>query len=128
VRYLSLGEVIVLHRLVISQSGGAQGIRDPGGLEAALAQPHMTFEGRELYPTLVEKAAALAFSLIRNHPFVDGNKRVGHMALETYLVLNGHELAASTDEQEHVILQVATGKMDRMMFVTWLRTHVVRKL
>jgi death-on-curing protein len=126
-RYLTLGEVLELYHRIIAQSGGLQGIRDSGALESALAQPRMTFGSRELYPTLVEKASALGFSLIQNHPFVDGNKRTGHAAIEIFLVLNGFEIDASVDEQEHIILQVAVGKLKRDDFTTWLRAHIVRK-
>src|SRR5947209_8009363 len=99
-RYLSRDEVLELHRLVLDQSGGSAGVLHPGGLDSALVQPQMTFGGTELYPDLADKAAVLGYSLICNHPFVDGNKRVGHAALETFLVLNGHELDAPVDEQE----------------------------
>ena len=75
-RFLKLNEVLYLHQQLLKQSGGADGIRDLGALESALAQPQMTFDGVDLYPTLVDKTAALGFSLINNHPFVDGNKRV----------------------------------------------------
>jgi death-on-curing protein len=85
-RFLTLIEVLELHRRVIEQSGGAFGIRDIGLLESAIAQPRMTFGGEDLYPSLLEKAAALGFSIIMNHPFVDGNKRTGHAAIETFLV------------------------------------------
>ena len=88
-RYLALAEVVELHRRLLDATGGVRGIRDLGALESAVAQPKMTFAGLELYPTLVEKAASLGFSLVGNHPFVDGNKRVGHAAMETFLVLNG---------------------------------------
>jgi death-on-curing protein len=124
-RYLSLAEVLELHRLVLEQSGGGAGVREMSGLESALAQPQMTFGGEELYPTVVDKAAALAFSLIMNHPFVDGNKRIGHAAMETFLVLNGHELACASDAQERVILQVAAGTMKREAFTAWVRAHVI---
>jgi death-on-curing protein len=125
--YLTLAEVLELHRQVIEHSGGAQGIFDLRALESALAQPHMTFDGEELYPSLVEKASALGFSVIKNHPFVDGNKRTGHAAMETFLVLNGYEISASVDEQEQVILRVATGETARQEFTAWLRAHVVQK-
>jgi death-on-curing protein len=95
IRYLTLVEVLNLHRQIIEQSGGALGIRDLGALQSALAQPRMTFSGEDLYSTLVDKAAALGFSIIMNHPFVDGNKRTGHAAMETFLVLNGLEISAS---------------------------------
>jgi len=126
-RYLILGEVLELHRRVVEQSGGTMGIRDLGALESALAQPRMTFGGTELYPTIGEKAASLGFSLINNHPFVDSNKRTGHAAMEVFLVLNGYEIVASTDEQERVILQVASGEMRREAFTEWLRDHIVEK-
>jgi len=77
-RYLTLKEALELHRHFTEQSGGAFGIRDIGLLESALAQPMMTFGAEYLYPTLVEKASAICFSLVINHPFVDGNKRIGH--------------------------------------------------
>lgn len=87
-RYLTLREILEIYQRVMQQSGGLVGIRDLGALESAVAQPRMTFGGAELYPTLVEKAASLGFSLIQNHPFVDGNKRTAHATLETFLVLN----------------------------------------
>ena len=126
-RYLTLGEVLELYHRIIEQSGGSLGIRDLGALESVLAQPRMTFGNQELYPTLVEKASALGFSLIQDHPFVDGNKRAGHAAMETFLVLNGFEIDASADEQEQIILQVASGELERDAFTAWLSGHVVRK-
>ena len=126
-RYLTLSEVLEVHRQVMAQSGGAEGLMHLSALESALAQPQMTFGGAELYPTLVDKAAALGYALIKNHPFLDGNKRTGHAAMEVFLVLNGYEIRAAVDEQEHIILQVAASEIDREEFTTWLRTHVVAK-
>jgi death on curing protein len=120
-RFLTLIEVLELHRRVIEQSGGAFGIRDIGLLESAIAQPQMTFGGEDLYPSLLEKAAALGFSIIMNHPFVDGDKRTGHAATETFLVLNGMEINASVDEQERAILAIASGELGREAFVEWLQ-------
>jgi death-on-curing protein len=87
----------------------------------------MTFSGAELYSTLVEKASALGFSLIQNHPFIDGNKRTGHAALETFLVLNGYRLDAPSAEQAEIILQVASGTIGRDAFTDWLRTHIKQR-
>jgi death-on-curing protein len=126
-RYLSLKEVLELHRLLLEQTGGLAGVRDLGLLESAVAQPLMSFGEQELYPTIVEKAAALGFSLIKSHPFNDGNKRIGHAALETFLVLNGYEVDAPVDEQERVIMSVAAGEMGRDDFVDWLRAHVIER-
>lgn len=124
-RYLSLPELLELHRRIIEQSGGATGVRDLGMLESALAQPRMTFGGAELYPTIIEKAAAFGFSLIKNHPFIDGNKRIGHAALETFLVLNGYEVSATVDEQEQIIMRLAASEIGRDEFTDWLRACVV---
>ena len=123
-RYLALAEVVELHRRLLEATGGAAGIRDLGALESALAQPKMTFAGVDLYPTLVEKAAALCFSLVANHPFVDGNKRVGHAAMETFLVLNGAEIDAELGDQERVMLDLAAGHIDRHQLLAWLREHL----
>jgi len=123
IRYLTLIEVLELHRKILEQSGGTLGIRDMGLLESAIAQPRMTFGGEDLYPSLLEKSAALGFSIIMNHPFVDGNKRTGHAATETFLVLNGLEINASVDEQERIVLVIASRKLEREVFVEWLQQN-----
>lgn len=122
-RYLTLIEVLNLHQRIIERSGGALGIRDLGALESAIAQPRMTFNGEELYSTVTDKAVALGFSIILNHPFIDGNKRMGHAAMETFLLLNGMEIVASTEEQEQIILAVASGQLKRDTFTAWLQQH-----
>jgi death on curing protein len=124
IRYLQLLEILDLHHQIIQQSGGVMGIRDLGALESAIAQPRMTFGGEDLYPTIVDKASALGFSIVMNHPFIDGNKRTGHAAMETFLVLNELEINASTDEQERVFLALASGKLDRDAFTKWLQQSV----
>lgn len=123
-RYISLSEVLELHRRIIEESGGLTGLRDLGGLESAIAQPHMTFGGRDLYPTLIEKAVALCFSLVQNHPFIDGNKRVGHAAMEVMLILNGYEIYAAIDDQEQVVLGLASGDVSRDKLVEWLTDQI----
>ncbi len=124
-KFLSLFHILELHRQIIAQSGGSLGIRDVGTLESALAQPKMTFDKKELYPTIEKKAAALAFSLSSNHPFVDGNKRVAHAAMEVFLLLNGREINASVDEQEDLFLKLASGKLTRDNLAEWLKEKVI---
>jgi death-on-curing protein len=104
-RYLSLVEVLELHEVVIDISGGSRGNRDIGALESAVNQPRVTFDKSDLYPDVVSKAAALCFSLIMNHPFIDGNKRVGH---------------------ERIILDLAAGQMKRDAFIAWLNNHITK--
>lgn len=125
IRYLSLEQVLEAHQQVVAQSGGADGVRDLGAVESALAQPRMTFGGQELYPSLEEKAAALGFSLMNNHPFVDGNKRIGHAAMATFLRLNGFRISAPVDEQEKFVLRLAASEASREELVEWLRAHIV---
>jgi death-on-curing protein len=123
-RYLTLGEVVELHRLVLAASGGAPGIRDLGALESAVAQPRASFGGSDLHPTLIEKTGALGFALAQGHPFVDGNKRVAHAAMATFLLLNGADITATMDVQEQLMLNLASGRMSRSDLVDWLRDHV----
>ena len=122
-RYLTLGEVIALHRLILEQSGGAYGVRDMRLLDSALAQPKTTFGGLDLHETVIDKAAALCASLVQNRPFLDGNKRIGHAAMATFLLLNGLEIDASIDEQERVMLAIASSGCDRSQLASWLRQH-----
>lgn len=122
-RYLTLSEVLELHRRVIEQTGGADGVRDLAGVESAVVQPQMTFDGDELYPSLIDKAGALCFSLVLNHPFVDGNKRIGHAAMETFLILNGYELNADLDDAESLFLKLAGGDVERNELVGWIAAN-----
>ena len=124
IRSIRLNELLGLHHMMIDAIGGSHGVRDQGAAESALAQPFMTFAGEDLYPTLSDKAAALGFSLISNHPFIDGNKRVGHAAMQSFLRLNRHDLVGEIDEQEKTILAVAAGEMGREEFTKWIQAHV----
>jgi death on curing protein len=123
-RFLTLDEVLRLHVRIIEQSGGSRGILDLGLLESALGQCRISFGGQEVYPSLAEKAAALCFSIVQNHPFVDGNKRTGHAAMEVFLILNGYELDADVEETETVLLRLASGEMERHQFTGWVQAHL----
>jgi death on curing protein len=126
-RYLTIEEVLRLHDRVIERTGGSAGVRDRGALESAVAQPQMTFSGDDLYPTLPEKAATLCFSLAMNHPFVDGNKRTAHAAMEVFLILNGFEIRSSVDDQEAMMLSLATGILKREGLTEWLEQKIRTK-
>jgi death on curing protein len=123
-RYLTFAEVLELHQSVLERWGGAGGIRDINALESALAQPRQSFGDADLYPDLSSKAAALCFSLVLNHPFIDGNKRIGHAAMEVFLLVNGHELRAPVDEQERIVLDLAAGQLSRDAFLEWVKQHI----
>lgn len=123
-RLLTLGEVLALHRRILAESGGRSGVRDLGAIASALSQPRLSVGGNDAYPTLIEKAAALGHSLIRNHGFVDGNKRIAHAAMEVFLVMNGMEITASIDEQERFMFSLAAGEISRDALAYWLRSNV----
>jgi len=122
-RYLSLSEILELHERIVSSSGGSHGIRDIKSLESSINQPRQTFEQNDLYPNTVSKAAALCFFLVKNHPFIDGNKRIGHAAMETFLILNGYEITAGVDEQEQIMLELASGNITLQNFTAWLNNN-----
>ncbi len=124
-RYLSLPEILELHDKIIEISVGARGIRDMRALESAINQPRITFDRTDLYPDIISKAAALCFFIVMNHPFADGNKRVGHAAMEVSLMLHGLEIEASIDDQEKIILDLAAGEIDRDQFTSWVNNHII---
>lgn len=122
--YLNLNQVLQLQNDTISEEGGSHGIRELAGIESAITQPQTVFFGQELYPSLAEKAAILGFTIISNHPFIDGNKRAGHAAMAAFLFLNEHFINADIDEQETVILQVAAGEMNKETFTEWVKSKI----
>ena len=120
---LSVRQVMLLHTQLCEETGGAQGIRDEGLLESALSAPFQSFDGVDVYPSLQQKAARLAFGLVKNHPFVDGNKRIGAHAMLVFLALNGIELAYEQQELSGLILSVAAGECGYKEILSWLLEH-----
>ncbi|WP_094570177.1 type II toxin-antitoxin system death-on-curing family toxin [Mucilaginibacter xinganensis] len=114
-----------LHNLLIDEFGGSKGIRDNGSLEAALNRPFATFDGQDLYPTVVEKATAIFESIIINHPFMDGNKRTAYVLLE-YLLLNkgGIKLDASFEEKYQMVIEASTGEIRFDEIKTWISSKI----
>jgi death-on-curing protein len=125
--YLSLEQVLDLHRLQVRRFGGAAGLRDRGALEAAVARPRMTFGGEDLYPDVEAKAAALLHSLVMNHPFVDGNKRAGAHAGVLLLLSNDVEPTFGPAELVDVTLAVARGEVSAEALAIWLRQRSRRR-
>lgn len=112
-----------LHQLVTKETGGSPDVRDLGLLESALESAFQTYGGEELYPTTVEKAARLGFSLIANHAFLDGNKRIGILVMLTFLQVNGVSLDIDNDDVARIGLAVAAGEMSYEHLLAWLRAH-----
>jgi death-on-curing protein len=125
-KYLSVEQVIAIHQEVVEASGGSAGLRDRGILESAVAQPLMSFGGQDLYPSLAEKAAALGFSLVSNHPFVDGNKRIGWVTMRTFLAINAFDLETEIDNAEATVLKLAAGELSREDWTDWVCQHIVK--
>lgn len=121
---LTKQQVIMLHQDVIAQSGGSPKIRDEGLLDSALNAPFQTFAGMELYPTIIDKAAHLGYSLIKNHAFVDGNKRIGTHVMLTFLMLNGIDVDYEDEELIQLILGVAAGEISSEQLLAWLQAHI----
>lgn len=119
--WLSVGQVLALHAIQIERFGGSRGLRDRGALESAVARPQMTFGGDDLYPDVGAKAAALLHSLLQNHRFVDGNKRVGAHAMVLFLLANGHEPEFSPTELTEMTLGVARGELAAEALAIWIR-------
>ena len=117
---LTKDQIIMLHSLCIKESGGSDGIRDHGLLDSAINSPLQSFGGVDLYPTIQNKAAQLCFCLINNHPFVDGNKRIGVLAMLTLLELNDIAIDAPDESIVHLGLSVASGKMDASGITDWI--------
>ena len=121
--FLGLEEVLAIHRDQIKRYGGSPGIRDLGTLQAALAMPAASFGGRYLHQDLFEMAAAYLFHIVSNHPFVDGNKRVGAVAACIFLALNGVDLEASGASFGKIVMRVARGEVNKAEVAKFLRNN-----
>lgn len=121
--FLTLDDVIVIHRDQIERYGGSPGIRDIELLKSAVATPTAGYGGDYLHADMFEMAAAYLFHIIRNHPFVDGNKRTGAVAALVFLMMNGIELRASEDKLEAMVRSVAEGRADKAKLASFFREH-----
>ena len=122
-KYLHPKQVLYLYQQIIQQSGGTIGLRDEGLLESAVYRPQASFGGQDLYPDLFSKAAALGHSIISNHPFVDGNKRIGFEAMRLMLRLNGYDVHASLEAKFDFVMEIAKGKLAEQAIADWLKQH-----
>lgn len=122
--WISAEDVILIHSRVIEGSGGLDGLRDRDGLEAAVSAPMQTFDGKELYPTDLEKIARLGFGLASNHAFVDGNKRIGAMMTQLLLKWNGYELTLRSGELADMFIAIADGTAKEKDLLDWITRHL----
>ncbi len=120
---LSKSQILLLHEQLIAKTGGSSDLRDEGMLDSALNAPFQTFGGEDVYPSLQQKASRLCFGLVKNHPFVDGNKRIGVHGMLVFLALNGIELQHTQAELSDIILQLAAGTIQPFDLLNWMLAH-----
>ena len=124
-KYLTKDQIVKLHQVLIETSGGSSGIRDEGMLDSAVKLPLQTFDDCELFPSILDKATRLAYGLIKNHPFVDGNKRIATHAMLIFLSLNGMMLSYEDEELIDIILKVASSQANESDLYQWIDKHQV---
>lgn len=125
-KWLTKPQILRLHTALSVEAKGLDGLRDEGMLDSALQSPLQTFGGIELYPTVPGKAVRLGYELIRNHPFLDGNKRIGVHAMLVTLTLNGIDLTYDGDNLIRIVMQAAAGETDETGLRTWVEQHTVK--
>lgn len=122
-KILSKKQVLMLHDQLVAETGGSAGLRDGGLLESALSAPFQSFAGTDMFPSVQQKAARLAYGLIKNHPFVDGNKRIGAHVMLVFLAINGIELEYEQSELSDIFLAVAAGACEYENILQWILDH-----
>lgn len=122
---LNKEQLISLHKRLIEVTGGSEGICDEGMLDSALLNPFQSFGDKELYPSIQAKAAQLCFGIVKNHPMIDGNKRLGTHAMLVFLALNGCELTYTQQELSNMILNLASGEIDSKDVLQWIISHQI---
>jgi len=122
-KVLTESQIMRLHKSLVEVYGGSSAIRDRGLLISAISSPFQTFGDVEICPSLLEKASRLGFGLIKNHPFADGNKRIGTHAMLVFLALNNVELQYNDKDLTNLIINIASGMKDEKFLLEWLRRH-----
>lgn len=122
---ITLEEVLLIHKLAIEKFGGSSGIREDSLLDAAVNRPYATFGQQELYPTPIDKAAAIIESFVKNHPFTDGNKRIGYILMRLMLLKNDMDIKATENEKYNFVIAVAESKLDFEEIKSWIEKHII---
>lgn len=120
-------EALRIHDVLIDKFGGSKGIRDKGALDAALKRPFSTFDKKELYPTPLDKAAAIIESILTNHPFVDGNKRTGYVLMRLFLIQNGLDIVAEQNEKYEFVIAITKGEIKFDAIKNWISESTKKK-
>ena len=120
---LTKEQIIKLHEQLILETGGSQGLRDDSLLDAAIHAPFQSYDGVDMFPSIQQKAARLGFGLVKNHAFIDGNKRIGAHVMLVFLALNKIDLVYEQTELSDIILKVASGEYDFPELLQWILNH-----
>ncbi|WKK86341.1 type II toxin-antitoxin system death-on-curing family toxin [Marivirga arenosa] len=120
---ISQKEALEIHQILIERFGGSDGIRDKELLNSALNRPYQTFDGKDLYPNVIDKAAAILESIVKNHPFSDGNKRTGYVLARLLMMNSKHDINASQDEKYQLVISISKGKVDFEYIKNWILKH-----
>ena len=121
-------EVLSIHEILIEKFGGSKGVRDINILLSALNRPFATFNGQELHTTITEKAAALIESIVKNHAFIDGNKRTGYVIMRLFMMQNGFDINASYNEKYEFVIDIASGNIEIHEIENWIKEHQIKLL
>lgn len=121
---ITLKEALVIHQLTINKFGGSYGVRDMNLLESAIQRPNSTFDGKNLYPDPIAKAAAIIESIVKNHPFSDGNKRTGYILMRLVLLKSNFDIKASEKEKYEFVIKIAEGKLDFDEIKSWIEHNL----
>ena len=125
-QWLNLAELIAIHNRQLAEHGGGEGLRDESLLDSALSRPQFKWQYEDPAPDLATLAASLAFGIINNHPFIDGNKRTGYVACRLFLEINGYDFLASQDEKYLTFYSVASGEMLEDALTEWIRDRMIK--
>ena len=119
----SFNEILKIHTILVEEFGGSDGVRDNQLLESAINRPYQTFDGQDLYPSALEKAAAILESIVKNHPFVDGNKRTGYVLARLILMEAGLDINADQATKYQFVIDISINKLDYDQIKEWLLIH-----
>jgi death-on-curing protein len=124
---IALEDVLKIHEFLINKFGGSQGIRDLNLLKSAISRPYQTFDQKDLYKNPIEKAAAIIESIIRNHPFIDGNKRTGYVLMRLVLMDHGLDISHNHKDKYDFVISIASGNLNYDQIKKWIKDHTIKK-